>query len=286
MSRILARVLGGSAGPDPVLPRLPTRFEPGLEMATGPALTADEPQAVGPADLEPFAPAGDRVVRAASPAARLNDPLAGRGSWPAPPPAGPPPAVPASGPGGPGSPGGRPGPGHQPGGASPSGPAAGTAGRAGLAEPSRPEEAGSPRPGHQRPAYLVRSASDVPELAEPPASQPHPPGRTAGPAGPDRPADPAPMAAARGELTGQPRWPEPSPVPGGRPGRAAPRRAARPVQGPAEAEPVVHITIGQVEIRADRAAAGGQAPAARPAARARRVAPELSEYLQRRGKQR
>jgi hypothetical protein len=61
--------------------------------------------------------------------------------------------------------------------------------------------------------------------------------------------------------------------------RTGPRNAHRL----AEAEPTVHITIGQVEIRADRGAA---ARPARPAGKPRRVAPELSEYLQQRGRRR
>jgi len=271
MSRILARVLGGSAGPDPILAGPPPRFEPGLEMAAGPGLTAEEAEAAGPTDLEPSGPAGERAVRVVSPAARLDD--LPTDSRPEPPPAGP------------SWPDGRPEPGPQP----PGAPAPGPARRPGRAEPSRPEEAGSPRPSRPRPAYPVRPAPAFPDLAEASAAQPRPPGRTADPAAPVRPADRAPAAAAireRREPTGQRRRPDPGPAPDGRPGPAAPRRAARQVPGRTEAEPVVHITIGQVEIRADRAAAGGAAPAGRPAARPRRVAPDLSEYLQRRGKQR
>ena len=113
MSRILARALGGPAGPDPVRPRLPTRFEPGLEMASGPELVAGEPEAGGREDLELSGPAaGGRAAGAIGPAGRWSEPrepadpragspLAGPGSpvlWPAP-------VLPA-GPGGPAGSGG------------------------------------------------------------------------------------------------------------------------------------------------------------------------------------
>ena len=262
MSRILARVLGVHAGPEPVRPRLPSLFEPGLDMVTGPGLPAGEPEAAEPEtagretagretagretagretagretagretagretvrqlDIAAPGPAagglsgGDVAMRDISPAARPNDPLEPVRSVPEPPSARP------------GSPGMRPAPGHQP--------------------PSVPPPV--PRPGHP-----VRPASALPRLAEPPAPQPRLPGSTAGPVAPVRPADRAPAAAAHREPTRRRQLPELSPAPGGRPGWPAPRRAVpRPVQDPAGAEPAVHITIGQVEIRADRAA--------------------------------
>ena len=268
MSRILARVLGGPAGPDPILPRLPTRFEPGLEMTTAPEPLAYEPEAAGPEDLEPSGPAaGDRAVGTISAAGRLS-----ARQEPTDPAAGPPAA-------GPSSPGVRPVPGDQP----PSGSApvlpAGSGGRPGAAGPARRRDEGPPRPDRPWPAYPVRPAAAIPELAEPPAPALGPPESAADRVAPVRPADQAPTAAVRPE----PASPRRRPDPGAGPGWAAPRRAARPVQGQAEAEPAVHITIGQVEIRA---AAGSRPPAARPAAKPRRVAPDLSEYLQRRGQRR
>ena len=75
MSRILARALGGGAGPDPVRPRLPTRFEPGLEMASAPELVAGQPEAGGREDLEPSGPAaGDRAGEVIGPAGRWSEP--------------------------------------------------------------------------------------------------------------------------------------------------------------------------------------------------------------------
>jgi hypothetical protein len=289
MSRILARALGGPAGPDPVRPRLPTRFEPGLEMASAPELVAGEPEAGGREDLEPSGPAaGDRAGGVIGPAGRSEP------REPADPRAGSPLA-------GPGSPVVRPGPGHQsrggpasvlpagPGGGSGSGgPGGGSGsggldGRAGSGGPGggagtggldRPQDGDPRRRERSAPAYPVRPAPAIPELAEPPA----PPGSAAGSIAPVWPADQLPAAAMS---TGPAR-----PDPGAGPGWAAQRRAARPGPGHAAAEPAVHITIGQVEIRADRAAGEPGRTAARPGGRARRVAPDLSEYLQRRGQRR
>jgi hypothetical protein len=309
MSRILARALGGPAGPDPVLPRLPTRFEPGLEMASGPELVAGEPEAGGHEDLEPSGPAaGHRAAGAIGPAGRWSEP---RG--PADPRAGSPLA-------GPGSPVVRPVPGHQAAGGPalvlPAGPGGrpGTAGQdrrpasggldrwpasggldrwpasgglggwpgsggidgsPGTAGLARPQDAGLRRRERSEPAFPVRPASAIPELAEPPVS----PDGAVGPVAPVRPAD---QLSAAAMSTGPAR-----PDLGAGPGWVTPRRGAQAVQGRAAAEPAVHITIGQVEIRADHAAAGEPGRlAARPAGRTRRVAPDLSEYLQRRGQRR
>ena len=297
MSRILARALGGPAGPDPVRPRLPTRFEPGLEMASAPELVAGQPEADGGEDLELSGPAaGDRAGGVIGPAGRWSEPRE-----PADPRAGSPLA-------GPGSPAGRPGPGHQPrggpapvlpagpgggsggpdgsagsgrldGGAGSDGPGGGAGsdgpgGGAGTGGLARPQDADPRRRERSAPAYPVRPAPAIPELAEPPA----PAGSAAGSVAPVWPADQLPAAAMS---TGPARS-----DPGEGPGWAAQRRAARPGPVHAAAEPAVHITIGQVEIRADRAAGEPGRPAARPGGRARRVAPDLSEYLQRRGQRR
>ena len=290
MSRILARALGGPAGPDPVRPRLPTRFEPGLEMASGPELVAGEPEAGGREDLEPSGPAaGDRAGGVIGPAGRWSEPrepadpragspLAGSGSgspvvWPGPghqPRGGPAPVLPAGQGGGSGGLVGWAGS-DGPGGGGGSGGLDGRAGSSGLA---RPQDADPRRRERSAPAYPVRPAPAIPELAEPPA----PAGSAAGSVAQVWPADQLPAAAMS---TGPAR-----PDPGQGPGWAAQRRAARPGPVHAAAEPAVHITIGQVEIRADRAAGEPGRLAARPGGRARRVAPDLSEYLQRRGQRR
>jgi hypothetical protein len=311
MSRILGRALGGPAGPDPVRPRLPTRFEPGLEMASAPELVAGEPGAGGREDLEPSGPAaGERAGGVIGPAGRSEP------REPADPAAGSPLAGPGSGssagrpvPGLPAGPGGRTGTAGQDGEAA-SGGLGGWAGSGGLdgqagsggtgggvasgrtgggvavgglegwpgtAGLVRTPDAGLRRRERPERAYPVRPASAIPELAEPPA----PPDGAAGPVRPAGQRSAAAMNAAA-MSTGPAR-----PDPGEEPGWAAQRRAARPGPGHAAAEPAVHITIGQVEIRADRAAAGEPGRlAARPGGRARRVAPDLSEYLQRRGQRR
>lgn len=253
MSRILARVLGDPAGPTPVRPRLPTLFEPGLDLVPeqediaaaaarpdGSPSPRPEP-ARAPDDLAPGRPPvpGDRAS-AGQPAAE-HRPLA------------------ASSPsGGPAGPVRRSLP---PGAPPPDGAAASRPGGARQAHPVRPESALAPARPPAIPTAAVRPVSaDGAARAIRPAP----------------PAGPAPAAAAV-------RVPvHPRQLPDG--DQAAPRRpATRAARGGASAEPVVHISIGRVEIRAPRA----DAPRAeRPARQPRPAAPDLSEYLQRRGKQR
>lgn len=255
MSRILGRVLGDPAGPDLVRPRLPMLFEPGLGVAAEPddiAMEAVHPDGSpsGPAD-GPQAPAG---------------PAAG------------PPAV----------------PGHMTGGWPPA--AAGTPrpvpSRPSPAEPARvpgpagsylPEDAATAHPGRPRQAHPVR-----PEPAFPPAPSPAPP-----PAAGPRPAAPGTNPVMPGERPGLAPMAALLPMAAlAAPAHPARRAAENPAaghlaageaRGAPDAEPVVHISIGRVEIRADRAA---PPPAERRASRPRPVAPDLSEYLKRRGRPR
>ena len=283
MSRILARVLGVHAGPEPVRPRLPSLFEPGLDMVTGPGLPAGEPEAAEPETAGRETAGRETAGRETAGRETAGRETAGRdrkaaghrgarpgGGWPLW--------------------GGRRHAGHFTGGAAerPAGAGAlgaraavGQAGLAGHAASARPSAAkrapagtAARAPGPSR--VGAPAAGRAARTSAAPAGQHGRPGRTG-----YQPADQAPAAAAHREPTRRRQLPELSPAPGGRPGWPAPRRAVpRPVQDPAGAEPAVHITIGQVEIRADRAA---EPPAARPARQPRRVAPDLSDYLQRRG---
>lgn len=249
MSRILGRVLGDQAGPDLVRPRLPMLFEPGLGVAAGPddiAMEAVDPGSSPsvPAD-GPQAPAGPAAVPG-----HLTGgwPPAAAGmpvlSWPSP-------ARPARAPGPTGS--------------------------------YPPEDAATADSGRPRQAHPVR-----PELALPPAPSP-----AQAPATGPRPAAPGTDPVMPGPRPGLTPMAAPLPMatlaaPAHPARRAAESPAARHLaageaRGAPDAEPVVHISIGRVEIRADRAA---PPPAERRASRPRPAAPDLSEYLKRRGRPR
>ncbi len=258
MSRILARVVDGLAGPGSVRPRLPTLFEPGLDIATGPEDGANKADDLG----------SEPASAASSPAARLNVP---------PIPADPAPELP---------PVARTLPGiRQP--AVKHGPPAGPSlssliepvRQPVLAGPHRLAEAGPAHPVRPQPAHPVRPQPALPtpaSLAEPPAPRPRPLDSVADTKRRITPLDQAPLLTGRRE-----------PVPSYQPDTSlapAPRRsAARQASGVASDEPTIHIAIGRVEIRADRAAAPQPE---HPASRRRPAAPDLSEYLQRRGRPR
>ena len=134
-------------------------------------------------------------------------------------------------------------------------PAAGASGPPRARAPARasPAAGGWPAPGGSLGTNPVRPGPR-PGLAPMAALLP-----MAAPAAPAYPARPAAESPAAGHL------------------------AAGEARGAPDAEPVVHISIGRVEIRADRAA---PPPAERRASRPRPAAPDLSEYLKRRGRPR
>jgi hypothetical protein len=265
MSRVLARVLDTPAGPGSVRPRLPTLFEPGLDIATGP---------------EDGATGRDDVVRELVPAA--SQPTPARLNMPSGPadPAGELPSValivpfreqPAAEPRSPAWP-------------SPSALTAGGSLASGppwpvTAGPGRPEDAGPVRPVPPQPAHPVRPELTLPEpmyLAGQAAPRPWPLGGGANAIMPTTPADQAPPPA-RSERVRARYQPDADPAP-------APRRSpAQHAHGTAAAEPTVHIAIGRVEIRADHAP---PPQPERPVRRHRPAGPDLSEYLQRRGRPR
>jgi len=304
MSRILARVLGDPGGPASIRPRLPMMFEPGLDLAPGPDLPAPgsqgrydvgEPGVGGPWAGEPGAgePGGGEDTGASSAAAA--DAPARPGAWPSTP--GDPvrPRLPAM---------------FEHGLGLASGPrprATDSLGRYGAGEPGAGqdahesegvavEEPGRPRARHSEPDDPMRS----PGMAE--AA-----GADAAMAGPGRPIQAHPVRPAGTHVAGALAWPSahggadvapPATVSlaelaAGQAAAAQPARqylspdprmtaAARErrAASPASAEPVVRISIGRVEIRADRTDAPRPA---RPAARPRQPGVELSEYLRRRG---
>jgi hypothetical protein len=259
MSRILGRVLGDPAGPDLVRPRLPMLFEPGLGVAAGPDDIAAEAVHPGgspsvPAD-GPQAPAGPAAGPPAVPG-NLT------GGWPLA--AGTPLVV-------------------------PSWPSFAESARApGPAGPYPPEDAAPAHPGLPRQAHpgLPRQAHPVrPEPALPPAPSPAPPPATdPGPAAPGtNPVRPAPRPGLA-PMAALPPMAAPAAVAHrAAESPAAGHLAAGEARGAPDAEPVVHISIGRVEIRADRAV---PPPAERRASRPRPAAPDLSEYLKRRGRAR
>lgn len=306
MSRILARVLGDPGGPATVRPRLPMMFEPGLDLAPGPAPPAPANQgrygAGNPLIGEPGdGEASDPVLPRRS---AMFEPGLGVAHGP-----GPRAATRATG-----SLGGYDA----------------SLGRYDVGEPGTgrdAHEAGGVAAGALRRPGAWRGELDDPmrsthAAADPAQAQfggdaPGVPGADAnaamaGPGGPVRahPARPPgpqvaaalgwPAAHGGADLVGadgaaptavslaepaasqagaaQPFRPNPAPGPGTT-SAARERRAA----GPAAAEPVVRISIGRVEIRADRPDA---LRPARPAARPRQPGVELSEYLRRRSGQR
>ena len=250
MSRILSRALGDPAGPDAVRPRLPTMFEPGLDLAgePGPGATAGlddvaaEPvRGAGalathpdmPRNLADPAP-GPRLVLHDSPRARQSAVEHKPTLAPSPSP---------------------------------------------RIEPDRgPVPAGLPPAGDAWLAHPVRPRQVLPPLASsagPAAPRSRPAGSAARAIVPILPPGPAP-ALAPSEPARPRQLPDASPAP-------APRRsAARQASGAAHAEPTVHISIGRVEIRASQAAAQQQRRASRP----RLPSPDLADYLRQRGRQR
>jgi hypothetical protein len=255
MSRILARALGEAAGPGPVRARLPMLFEPGLDLAADQeeitAVRAGSTPSAGPQPTQtptvPVAqppPVPPDLPMSPSPAAEHGPLAAPAPSWPA----GFRPPVPV-----------RP-------------PA--------PARPKPPEDAAAAQPGRPWQAHPIRpelSGSTPPAVTGPQAPRLHPPDTVARAIRPAPPTGQAPGTAAH-------RVPvHPRPLPDGSPAAAARPPAGREARRTANAEPVVHISIGRVEIRADRAAAR---PPERQTGRPRSAAPDLSEYLQRRGRPR
>lgn len=252
MSRVLARVLDTPAGPGGVRPRLPTLFEPGLEIASGP-----EDGAAWPDDAVPGpVPAAD--AQAARPSAPPN---------PADPAREPPSAAltvlrprrPAAEPGPPTSP--LPSPLTEP------------AGRPTAADPRRTEDMTPVHSVGPQPAHPVRPEPVLPAPPSPagPAASPlRPPGGTATAIMPMMTVDRRPPPAQR-----EPVRPRHQPDAGPAPLWST----ARQDHDTAVAEPTVRIEIGRVEISAGRAA---PPQPERPASRRRPAAPDLSEYLQRR----
>jgi len=251
MSRVLARVLRGIPDQGSVRPRLPALFEPGLDILTQtvvvpaeaddvvpppPGLSAGPP-AMALYALPPTARPSPETPLAARALLDMDEPALEQGA-PAKSPQSPPfdPILPP------------------------------------VRGPRRREDASVPHLVHPEPAP-VRRAPRQPVRREPalptPASVAEP--RAFRRQRPDDAAAITPMTPAD----------QPPPVrrePGRRrhepyTSHAAP---ARQVADVANAEPTVHITIGQVEIRAERTP-----QPARPARR-RQAAPDLSEYLQRR----
>jgi hypothetical protein len=273
VSRLLARVLAAS-GPTPVRPRLPTLFEPGLDLVSGPDREESTTSEADKSDTPAPAPA---VVR---PEYLVAAELAGepRSIWRNIPndPWSPPPPTP------------YPMPGESRAGDSviPEASAASArraarapAGMSGSAVPARITGTARARPDPGFPAYSVRPA----DPAGLPPADPHAPGTAdvalAPLAAPSSPGD-APAIPARG-----PAWVLAGPVIQPLPLHDRPAVAARPRRdaGRDSAEPTVRISIGRVEIRADRA----EAPRPRrPAPRPRQPALDLAEYLRRRGGQR
>jgi hypothetical protein len=229
-------------------------FEPGLDLAAGREARQDRAADAPSADAEPTETAADLASKpppVASDLPTLGRPHAGHGPSDA---------------------------GHGPSDApSPAWPA--ESGQADLVRlttlggPQPPESAAPAPPGRPRPPHPVFPGSAL-----------RPRSFAAEPAVPPRPAHSAAEAILPVPPTGQEPAAPRAPArlrhpPDGNPAAASRRSAARE----ARAEPVVHISIGRVEIRADRAAAPRPE---RQASRLRPAAPDLSEYLQRRGQRR
>jgi hypothetical protein len=250
MSRVLTRVLRGLPEEGSVRPRLPALFEPGLDILTQTDVVPAEGDDVAPPPVLSAGPAA-MALYALPPTARpapepplVASALPGIGE----------PALEQDAP--PKSPQSSP--------LDPILPP--------VRGPRRPEDASAPRlvrpepaPARRAPRQPVRREPALPtpaSVAEPRAFRRQRPDDAAA-ITPMTPADqPPPMRREPGRRRQEPYT-----------SHAAP---ARQVADVANAEPTVHITIGQVEIRAERTP-----QPARPARR-RQAAPDLSEYLQRR----